>query len=958
MSDNNHSQNENDRPSADSLWAKFVDQQGRSRPSTSDGSEPAEQVELTSELLDDLELEGQLRMLGKISSPDDSFVKNITAQTLSESNPVESSSRLSVIEPAFVTKTSETISESNLASPTDDLVDSPPASSSKLTHRQTVFRLATLAAALIICCFAGSIWWFAGDPEIADSPNPSSGVSSPEGVPAIPDQPNGSEKDLPKLVRESDVEDKNHFIDDHADGTLAGKSDGDKSSIDPNSGIDPLAALIEEIDYPIADSNPTLVETKPDLRPLDTEEIPKDQTDLVPGPNGLPWDSKFNWNLAIQFGSNGLGKVALNGEPVKAIFLQDNAVFLLRQIASELGRRVEFLDNRLGSEISGSIQVGESKYDFVHVSELDETVDKVDKHIASLNIRSLNVDELMGLRVRYRKGIGLNRGKFRSINLANKDLRFYTEDEAFAICSVLSDSEAILRDLAKKRLDWEKNTDVVPAESKLVDRVKPKAFRHFADSGPLLLPDPDLSAQSIASIQKLGPSELSNMLQNAPSVEMFRHFLEFQQAKDFVFSNGPPEMKMRLSIDKIDRKLESRFGSRADSSLSDSESFEKSALISQKSRLTTELRRMAVSIPGDSEAMQPLMDLVAKRPDLQSLPFVMGQECHSDATETSDLRNVSLSLGRMIGRFNGSLGSRDVAQNDAFRNLSIKQMISYCMEDHIRDRMGDPEGDPSAQKMKTIDQILQIDHPRLRMNFIDALRKSDSETAVELMVKKAKFDLVPEVRIAATDALADIEPEQYRAHLLEGLKYPWHVVAEHSAEALVRLDDEGAIPDLIEMLDLPHPHSPTQVDGQLVQRELVGINHMRNCLLCHAPSISSEDSTRGLIPHSSRPIPTQYYGGSSEPVPYAVRADITYLEQDFSVVQPVSNPGPWPHEQRFDYVVQNRKLSADEASNLAVGLSQAPNQNRNAIIFALRELTGEKPVDNSSANWKKIMSDR
>ena len=969
MSNDNHLPNENDQTPDDSSWAKIVDQLSRPLPKDSAGTQSVEHVELTSELLDDFELDGQLRMLGEISSSDDSFVQKVTVQTHAESNSGGPRNlRLAVIEPTFATINSESISETDLTSSRDDLVDSCSINSTKHPHRRTATWLASLVAALFICCFVGSIWWFAADPEVAGSPsskaNPNTDVVNTDPSPAVPDEPNGSKEEPLKLVRERDA---NSATARHIDNALVEQSNEEHSDIDPNSNIDPsnidpLAALIEEIVHPVTNSNPTLAGREDDVPRLDIEKNLGDQAEELAGPNGLPWDSRIDWNLAIQFGSNGLGTVALNGEPIKAIFLQDNAVFLLRQIAFELERRVEFLENRLGSEINGGIQVGESNYRFEHVSELDKTIDKVDKHIAKLNIRSLGVDELMGLRARYRKGIVANRGKFRSINLASQNLGFYTEDEAFTICSVLSDSEVILRDLAKKRLDWENNTDILPAESKLVNRIELKAFQHFADSGPLMLPDPNLSAHSLASIQKLGPSELAQVLQDAPSVELFRNLREFQQAKDFVFSNGPPEMKLRLSIDKIDRKIEFRFGSRSDSFLSESESFEKGALNSEKSRLTRELRRMSVGVPGDSIAMQPLKDLLAKRTDLQNLPLVMGKECQSDAAETNDLKQVAFSLGRTIGQFNGSLGSRDLAQNDAFRNLSIKQMVSYCMEDHIRDRMGDPEGDPSSQKMKTIDQILQIDHPRLRLNFIDALRKSDSKTAVELIVKKAKFDLVPKVRIAATDALADVEPKEYRADLLEGLKYPWHVVAEHSAEALVRLDDQEAIPELIEMLDLPHPHFPIEIDGQLVQRELVCINHMRNCLLCHAPSVSTEDSTRGLIPHSTRPLPIHYYdqevGLGADPVPYAVRADITYLEQDFSVVQPVSDPGPWPRDQRFDYVVQNRKVSQAEASSAAQRLSQSPNRNRNAIIYALRELTGEKPVDNSSDSWKKIMSDR
>jgi hypothetical protein len=270
-------------------------------------------------------------------------------------------------------------------------------------------------------------------------------------------------------------------------------------------------------------------------------------------------------------------------------------------------------------------------------------------------------------------------------------------------------------------------------------------------------------------------------------------------------------------------------------------------------------------------------------------------------------------------------------------------------------------GPPSSQKLKTIDQILQIDHARLRLEMIGRLRKSGSDIALQLLVDKAKFDLEPEVRIAATAALAEMNPDDIRGLLLEGFKYPWHVVAQHSAEALVRLDDQDAVPQLIEMLDLPHPHSPFEDNGALVQRELVGINHMRNCLLCHAPSTNFLDSVRGIVPHTSMPLPKQYQDlaeMTGVSVPLAIRADVTYLEQDFSVVQPVRNSGPWPSDQRIDYVVRKRKLTAAEANKVMRKISRAPNRHREAIIFALRELTGETPADNSSATWSTLTAGR
>ena len=999
MNNEDQFKNKTDQTPASSSaeWAKIVDRRERNA-----SVEPAEPVDLTPQRLDDLELDGQLKMMGMLekgSNSEDSFVGKVLAQTHPDSNSVpRNRPRLPLIGPSLVTddlvagaEASAAVTESRLASAADERIDeridarsgSLPSRSievnrpTEVNQRRSVTRLARLAllaTILFVGCFFGSIWWFGSAPEIADSPAPNASVGDLVRSEETSDQPDVSQPDA-QYVPEAQ---KDAFeISSEGDGGIDRFGVDDavvEKAMAANANVDSVAAAaastasnaaIEEERRDVsesisnANSNPTSVDGMQtldsvvgapagDLLGLGNDENPKDQSVADPSYDGPLWDSKFDWNLALQFHENGVGAVTLNGEPVQAIFLQDNSVFLLRKIAGEIQRRVRFLENRLGSKISGSIAVGESNYRFDDLAALKETVDKVDQQISKLSVRSLTVAELMNVRAGYRKEIFAKRKPFGSINLAHKNLRFYTEDEAFTICSILSASEATFRDLAKKRLLWEEENGILPPESNRSDKsklrncIEPKAFQHFANTGVLLPPDPRFTGQSVASIQNLGPFELQRMLQGAPSVELFRDANEFQQAKDFVYSNGPQEMRLRLSIDKIDRTLNNRAVVVTE--------LAQEVLEDRKSRALRELRmvKMQGGNSRDGVALEPLRAVLAERTDLQGLPLVMGNECKSDATETSDLRQVSSSLGRTIGVFNGSLGSRDNAQNDAFRNLSIKEMVSYCMQDRA--------DDPSSQKLKTIDQILQIDHPRLRLEMIGALRKSGSAAALKLMVNKAKFDLEPEVRIAATDALADIEPDKFRHHLLEGLTYPWHVVAEHSAEALVRLNDQGAVPKLIEMLDLPHPHFPFQDNGMLVQRELVGINHMRNCLLCHAPSISSGDSVRGLIPHSSRPLPRHYYdaNGMATEVPYAVRADVTYLEQDFSLVQPVKNSGPWPRDQRFDYVVQKKRLTPVEAEGVARRISQSPNRNRNAIIFALRELTGQTPADNSSSHWRAI----
>src|SRR5262249_24196264 len=71
-----------------------------------------------------------------------------------------------------------------------------------------------------------------------------------------------------------------------------------------------------------------------------------------------------------------------------------------------------------------------------------------------------------------------------------------------------------------------------------------------------------------------------------------------------------------------------------------------------------------------------------------------------------------------------------------------------------------------------------------------------------------------------------------------------------------------------------------------------------------------------------------------------VRADVTYLKQDFSVPQPVIKPGLWPVEQRYDYVVRTRKPTPQEQAALEANPNECPQ--KQAVLFALPELKADQ----------------
>jgi hypothetical protein len=208
--------------------------------------------------------------------------------------------------------------------------------------------------------------------------------------------------------------------------------------------------------------------------------------------------------------------------------------------------------------------------------------------------------------------------------------------------------------------------------------------------------------------------------------------------------------------------------------------------------------------------------------------------------------------------------------------------------------------------------------------------------------------------------LRSLAPPEYLPFLLNGLRYPWAPVNFHAAEALVALDADAVVPELVKLLDAPDPCAPFEVerDGKKVTvvRELVRLNHNANCLLCHAPSLRPTDLVRGAVPSPSEPLPPRfspayYYGRGTSRDGLLVRASTTYLRQDFSEVLPVPHPGKWPEQQRFDFLVRVRSLTESELTAWRARERLAgPPASRQAVLYALQALAGP---DAPAARQKK-----
>ncbi len=254
--------------------------------------------------------------------------------------------------------------------------------------------------------------------------------------------------------------------------------------------------------------------------------------------------------------------------------------------------------------------------------------------------------------------------------------------------------------------------------------------------------------------------------------------------------------------------------------------------------------------------------------------------------------------------------------------------------------------------LPTLMQMLQVEDVPIRLTLVRELSRIKSFSSTAALASRAIVDLSPEVRAAAVTALQSRPPNLYMPPLLRGLRYPWPPVADHAAVALRQLATADDVAGLVDLLDQPDPSSPSldPQTGEHVRYELVRLNHLRNCLLCHAPSANVKDGlVRGMVPTPGERLPQLYYAGRDGDF---VRADITYLHQDFSVVLPEKDISTWPAEQRFDFVTRKQPVPAEEITK--PGSTPDIYPQRQAVLYALRSLT-RKDAGDSSVKWRELL---
>jgi hypothetical protein len=360
--------------------------------------------------------------------------------------------------------------------------------------------------------------------------------------------------------------------------------------------------------------------------------------------------------------------------------------------------------------------------------------------------------------------------------------------------------------------------------------------------------------------------------------------------------------------------------------------------------------------------------LASNRSDVRGLPFRMGDDCRLSATRgqnfLTELNTLRVAMANPANLANQLAGK--------FTDEAVQARIAAMTQ-----VMG-PEGAQLGQQM---------------VRYLSTLSQVDATRA---LAKLAIFSEEAAVRNDAVAVLANRRAKDFSDILLAGLNYPWPAVAQRAGEAIVKLKRTDMLPQLVEVLEQPDPRAPQVVekDGKKVTvvRELVKINHLRNCLMCHSPASPAqmqtalpgeEDQLRlkggeskrgglGLIagvntltapvplPGQQVPTPSPHSGYGRFSIPDTqVAIDVTYLRQDFSVKLPVADAQPWPETQRFDFVVRTREVTAKEAQAFRDLLKPAKADElspyQSAALASLKQLTGKDAAPTADA-WRRLLA--
>jgi hypothetical protein len=390
--------------------------------------------------------------------------------------------------------------------------------------------------------------------------------------------------------------------------------------------------------------------------------------------------------------------------------------------------------------------------------------------------------------------------------------------------------------------------------------------------------------------------------------------------------------------------------------------------------------------------------LLESRDDLAGLPFAMGDDCRTSGERAKQFTiavntvrqalggNQSLRVqfdgpfpGGQPGGFPGTpnpggmggapiLGPGGPPPGVGGQSFWATYATLCAQEDSGRPKTDkDAAEHATVARVAALSQMLAPESAEMRAGLVKYLTGVPHVEATRALARLAIYSPEAEVRDLAITALKVRRDRDYTDVLVKGLRYPFPAVAKRAADAVARTGRTDLIPELVAVLDEADPRMPAtrEVGGKPVSvvRELVRVNHHRNCVMCHAPGnpeTMSGNAITAEVAVPGQPMPSLFEGYSrpqSSP-DLMVRIDVTYLRQDFSAMMPVEDAAPWPEMQRFDFLVRERKLTAEEATAYREKLTPKEagvvTPYHRAALAALRDMTGKDAAPTAEA-WRKLL---
>jgi hypothetical protein len=256
-----------------------------------------------------------------------------------------------------------------------------------------------------------------------------------------------------------------------------------------------------------------------------------------------------------------------------------------------------------------------------------------------------------------------------------------------------------------------------------------------------------------------------------------------------------------------------------------------------------------------SPSYEPL-PLLQKRPDLVQLPLRQGRATRLTPREAERLQSLSQRLHGYLDRLTAAnCGSCHTVN----LRLDVQRLAGHAAEPPAdltplrkllrEEKEGKQPVWRRPEAVATLQQILMPESAPYRRLLVELLDEIGGRRAVAYLAQRAVFDLSPEVRHQAVEALRKRPAEEYRKALLAALRYPWAPAAEHAAVALIALKDKEAAPYLVSLLKEPDPSAPVQLkNGRYFVPQVVRLRHTFNCLTCHPPAAKPNEPVPGAVP--------------------------------------------------------------------------------------------------------------